>query len=582
MKTDIRKKVSKIESEIQELNEKRVAVMIKEADAALEKLLKEHDADEVRLVKNPHESEDIESQTAPGIRFMQAGRSFRFTRFGLVNKIAHAKVQEIVTSGDDECFMPESDWTPLYMLKKDEDVDRSTLHIDETVEWLAGDEYAWEHNIYIPDMFADDNCDPFDMPYETPSVAECAVADTEESVEETAENSIEKNPDINNLDNTILTNISELTNERDAIDAEYAAKQQVLREKVIGFFVKTMEQNGIDELLLLPLTPNGYTIGSWDCDEEIDSDFESDLNDMVDCPMGTLIYGKEIETDCGKQIKMITRLGLKNGQLHFHTAIFNNYQDGDLSFGSLEQENWQSPWLPVTDYKDTKKLLLLLFTYLSHSGNWKFIKNHPECCFLNRKLDLEHIRQRIEEKIGDGDLSGLFENYHQLEEVDLSEFDASSVETARAMFYHCTNLTNINLTGIDTRNCESFESMFDGCESLKSVDVSNLNTASATTMQNMFRDCCALEVLDLSTFDTRNCGEISMMFANCKNLRELNLCNWNLTGLNGFGNFEMFSGCVSLSKIYLRNVDVDTFEAIKEAVDAAELKDVEIIAEIKE
>lgn len=187
MKTDIRKKVGKIESEIQELNEKRVAVMIKEAGAALEKLLKEHDALEVRLVKNPHESENIEFEAAPGIRFMQAGRTFRFIRFGLVNKIVQAKVQEIVASGDDECFMPESDWTPLYMLKKDEDVDRTTLHLDETVEWLTADNYAWEYNIHIPDMFDDNDCDPFDMPYETPSVADCAVADTEESVEETAE-----------------------------------------------------------------------------------------------------------------------------------------------------------------------------------------------------------------------------------------------------------------------------------------------------------------------------------------------------------------------------------------------------------
>lgn len=158
MKTDIRKK-------IKELEEKRISLLIKEADSILEKLFKDHDTSEVRLVKDPHESEEIEFEPAPGIRFIQDGRTFRFTRFALVNKIVQAKVQEVVSKGDEEIFLDESDWTPLYMLKNDDDIDINSVHLDETVQWLADDNYAWEYNMYVPDIFADDDIDPFDKPY---------------------------------------------------------------------------------------------------------------------------------------------------------------------------------------------------------------------------------------------------------------------------------------------------------------------------------------------------------------------------------------------------------------------------------
>lgn len=158
MKTDIRKK-------IKELEEKRISLLIKEADSTLEKLFKEHDVSEVRLVKNPHESETMQAVVAPGIRFIQDGCTFRFTRFALVNKIVQAKVQKVVSNGDEEIFLDESDWTPLYMLKKDDDIDINSIHLDETVQWLADDNYAWESNQHIVDMWGDDDIDPFDKPY---------------------------------------------------------------------------------------------------------------------------------------------------------------------------------------------------------------------------------------------------------------------------------------------------------------------------------------------------------------------------------------------------------------------------------
>lgn len=384
------------------------------------------------------------------------------------------------------------------------------------------------------------------------------------------------------MDNNLVSDITTLKDELLEIKSDYANQLQAFREKLNAMLITKMEQYGIDELILIPLTPNGFTIGSWDCTEEIDSEFECDQNDMIDCPLEVLTYGKSFRGSQCECTNVITRLGIKKGKLWFHTTEFENFESGDLSFSNLRQDNWQTPWTALSDYTDNDKVIVLLMLCLGESGNWEFSKNHPECCFLHRKLDSKYIRQRIADKSGENNLSGLFQVYYQLKKIDLAGLDASNATTVQAMFYHCVNLASIELASIDTSKCTSFESMFDGCRKLKSIDLSCLDTSHATTMKEMFRDCRSLQSLDLSTFCTRHCEDMSMMFMGCKNLCELNLSNWDLRNLDMYGSADMFEGCKKLSRIYLYNVYADTVEAIKEAVENASLKNVEIIAEIVE
>lgn len=240
MKTDITKKVDKLDQKIRELVAEKLALMVKEADSALEQLMKEHGVDEVRVVKSPFESEIV----VPGIRFKPAGRDFRFTRFAMVNKVVHAKVQEIFNAGEEETFGPESpEWTPLYMLKKDADLDPSTLHLDELVQFLVDDEYAWKYLQFneVDAMFDDDIKDPFkEVPETSPNTAsniiskpiEDVVAETNQSICAIRKEIDAKEEEITTLSN----NLAKADNEK-AITAyiinkmkQYGANQIFVRE----------------------------------------------------------------------------------------------------------------------------------------------------------------------------------------------------------------------------------------------------------------------------------------------------------------------------------------------------------------
>ncbi|PDD47115.1 hypothetical protein A4P37_14465, partial [Listeria monocytogenes] len=46
------------------------------------------------------------------------------------------------------------------------------------------------------------------------------------------------------------------------------------------------------------------------------------------------------------------------------------------------------------------------------------------------------------------------------------------------------------------------QAMFYDCTGLEELDVSNFDTSSVTNMAYMFQNCTSLEELDLSNFDT--------------------------------------------------------------------------------
>ncbi len=609
MKTDIRKKVGKIESEIQELNEKRVAVMIKEAGAALEKLLKEHDALEVRLVKNPHESENIEFEAAPGIRFMQAGRTFRFTRFGLVNKIVQAKVQEIIASGDDEYFMPESDWTPLYMLKKDEDVDRSTLHIDETVEWLAADNYAWEYNIHIPDMFDDNDCDPFDMPYETPSVADCAVADTEESVEETAERemdtaallealnklSAQKNEAITKFNHlvwiygmpAIIAKMKELGKNkvylRDAEDEGY-----INTGDLWGYFnngdyaVKLLKLNDDDTLSVVYNTywnneDSGESYWGYNdfCGEAVVD--EQTSNAIISNIISVLltndsIYEVESDEDEDNEDEVTENDCDTDDDADDDEAVEENINEDD-------DDEYASRLKKYNGKKDMSGALSNLYKleYIDLSG-WDTSNATDISSFLNNCSSLKKVDVSTLSTRSCTDFSCMFLCCVNLQEIRFGSFDTSKATNMELMFCGCDSLVNLDLSSFDTSKITSMESMFLDCESLVDLDLSSFDTSKTTNMESMFRNCESLVDLDLSSFNTECCIFMRDMFSNCSGLNVLNLSNWKLKEdqvLTG----SMFACCNKLSRIILKNSDAETLNVIKSALANDDLENVEIITD---
>ena len=142
-----------------------------------------------------------------------------------------------------------------------------------------------------------------------------------------------------------------------------------------------------------------------------------------------------------------------------------------------------------------------------------------------------------------------------IDEIDLSNFDTSSVQSMVTMFRFCYSLTSLNLSNkFSVVNVINFKSMFYNCTSLSSLDLSNFITSKSQDMSYMFNGCISLTSLDLSKFITKNVYYMNYMFRYCEKLTTLNLLNFNTQITQSMG--DMFHGCSSLISLDLSSFDI--------------------------
>ena len=151
------------------------------------------------------------------------------------------------------------------------------------------------------------------------------------------------------------------------------------------------------------------------------------------------------------------------------------------------------------------------------------------------------------------DMSSMFKECKNLENLDLSNLDTSKVTNMGSMFYDCTNLKNITFgDNFNTSNTTNMSYMFSDCTNLTNLDFSNFNTSNTTNMESMFSDCTNLENLDLNKFDTSKVTDMSRMFKECKNLKNItfgdNFYTSNTTNME-----SMFYNCTNLENLDLSN-----------------------------
>ena len=60
------------------------------------------------------------------------------------------------------------------------------------------------------------------------------------------------------------------------------------------------------------------------------------------------------------------------------------------------------------------------------------------------------------------------------------------------MFNKCSSLTNINLSNFNTSTVNNMSYMFSGCSSFTNINLSNFNTNNAIDMRYMFYGCSSL------------------------------------------------------------------------------------------
>ena len=126
----------------------------------------------------------------------------------------------------------------------------------------------------------------------------------------------------------------------------------------------------------------------------------------------------------------------------------------------------------------------------------------------------------------------------------LSDADMYAPSNCRAMFYAYHDLLQIDLSNFNTANVTDMGYMFHNCDALTTLDLSNFSTANVTDMGSMFAGCSVLTTLDLSNFNTANVTTMYMMFNSCSSLTTIYGGDWiKNVSLNSS---QMFTACTSL------------------------------------
>ena len=161
------------------------------------------------------------------------------------------------------------------------------------------------------------------------------------------------------------------------------------------------------------------------------------------------------------------------------------------------------------------------------------------------------------------DMSGMFNNFNALTQLDATKFDTKNVTDMSDMFCYCEALTSLDISSnFNTAKVTNMNGMFYYCKAIISLDVSNFNTAKVTDMDGMFVCCCKLKSLDVSNFNTANVTNMKSLFSMCSEVESLDVSNFNtakVTNTNG-----MFWGCKKLKQLDLSNFNVSKVEDMED------------------
>ena len=146
-------------------------------------------------------------------------------------------------------------------------------------------------------------------------------------------------------------------------------------------------------------------------------------------------------------------------------------------------------------------------------------------------------------------LDGFFQQNYNLISLDLSNFNSSNVTNLAGMFHKCSKLKEIKgFNKFITNKVSNMRSMFDQCHELEHLDLSNFNTSNVNNMSLMFRQCFKLKYIKgLNKFNTNKVTDMNAMFQECDELEYLDLSNFDTSNVINLK--KLFHGCDKLSII---------------------------------
>ena len=137
------------------------------------------------------------------------------------------------------------------------------------------------------------------------------------------------------------------------------------------------------------------------------------------------------------------------------------------------------------------------------------------------KNELNNITFRFNQTIKS--FENIFKNMINIKEIDLSDFDFSTIENMYSMFYNCSNLEKINFGNINTSAVQNMSYLFSYCYKLQSIDLSKFDTSSVINMERMFYRCSSLQSLNVSNFKTTKVISMESMFYGCILLESIDI-----------------------------------------------------------
>ena len=149
------------------------------------------------------------------------------------------------------------------------------------------------------------------------------------------------------------------------------------------------------------------------------------------------------------------------------------------------------------------------------------------------------------------DMSYMFNNCHNLREIDISNFNTDKITRISYMFYNCMILKNIKLFKIDTQNLRQMVQMFRDCRQITQIDLSNINVSNVIYTSGLFWNCQALENVILPDFSQANISDFSYFLYNCYKITKFDISNLNISVIKSTSN--MFYGCSALTTLIINN-----------------------------
>ena len=210
--------------------------------------------------------------------------------------------------------------------------------------------------------------------------------------------------------------------------------------------------------------------------------------------------------------------GNNKGWSDFNTDLEN--VDNDFVGGSQPHNNLQ-PYITCYMWKRVKPGY-----YIDYYGGDDLLRKEYFTTFDDLKNFIQNDSNDIEDciitarKIDTQTIQSLFNGNTQIQDVDMSNFDTSTVTNMGYLFNGCTFLNSVNLSGFDTSKVTNMMCMFYDCGLLTELDLSSFNTSNVTNMNSIFYDCQALNKLDLSSWDfskvINKTGMFQYMKQNCE------------------------------------------------------------------